>query len=120
MKEVGEYMQNSGKSIEKKFLPIINDFLAELERLLKEYGEDGLADMVDDEKYRFNFTNTELTPMTLCVLLKKLGYKEVNRGDNGWQLDYWIDFENPDAYIKELQVNGTGMEFTLHLDYLFY
>lgn len=58
----------------------------------------------------FDFSDTELNPATVGEILEALGYYEVDREDNGWQMDFWINYGKEDGF-KPITISGTGVTF---------
>ena len=90
--------------IQDKYTPIVQAFINKLENTNIENS----ADILEQD-----FSDTELNPSQLVELLENLGYKEESRGDNGWELDFWINMYK--SNFKSIQVTGCGMTFELQL-----
>ena len=88
--------------IRNKFLPIIKDFIKKVENRKDEY-----------EYIEIDFTNKGIHPYQIWGLLKELGYESHWRGDNGWQLDFWYDFDKEGC--TTIKMFGTGIEFSVKI-----
>ena len=90
------------EEVEDKYKPIIQKFIEKVEE----------SDYIDDEEF-LNLSDTELNPYTLWELLKNLGYEKDEIDNNGWELDFWIEFKKEG--FKNIVVEGTGITFELKL-----
>ncbi|MFF2532504.1 hypothetical protein ACFVS2_26915 [Brevibacillus sp. NPDC058079] len=88
--------------VKQKFMPVIQEFISKLESMEN-----------TSELLEIDLSDTELNPYTLQKLLESMGYEETNRGDNGWQLDYWIKMRKSE--FKPLLVKGKAITFELIL-----
>lgn len=89
-----------------EYSPIITDFIAKIEA----------ADPnqeIDDEDLVLDLSCTTVNPYTLGKILENMGYKKTNFRSNGWEFDFWMDFEKPGC--KTLLAWGTGITFNLWL-----
>lgn len=89
------------ESVKNKYQKSVEDFIKKLETT-----NDG--DYVEKD-----FSDTELNPYTLGILLEDLGYERINQDDNGWQMDFWITYEKEGC--KPISLQGTGITFELKL-----
>lgn len=90
--------------VRNEYKPIVESFLKDV--------EDNNLD-ISNELLEKDFSDTKLNPYTLGKILEELGYECVNRDDNGWELDFWIDYHKDRC--KNIQVSGTGITFELNL-----
>jgi hypothetical protein len=63
--------------------------------------------------YEKDFSDTKLNPCTLGEILEEIGYEESDRGDDGWQMDFWIAYEK--AGSPSVKIAGCGMTFEIIL-----
>lgn len=66
------------------------------------------------EKSGINLTNTPLTPQNMRDIMEQLGYTELSFDSNGWQCDFWIEFEKEGE--SNITVSGCGATFELYLE----
>lgn len=92
---------NLKETTKVRYLPVVKDFIENLEKW------DG------EDYFEKDFSDTELNPYTLGMILEELGYERVNQDDNGWQMDFWITYEK-EGY-KSISLEGTGITFELKL-----
>lgn len=86
--------------VKEKFIPIVQDYINKVEA-------------EDFEGSELRLTDTELNPYTLWKLLEELGYEKTEFDDNGWQMDFWIEFTKEG--FQTLTIAGTGITFELTL-----
>lgn len=86
----------------------MTEFLAKLETLPPPFSAD-----YDEDESQLDLSNTKMNPYTLWKMLERLGYKKTGFRSNGWEFDFWMDFEKPGC--KSLLVWGTGITFNLWL-----
>lgn len=103
------------EEVREKYKPIISKFL---EKMYNATDEE--IDMWDSEEFTIDFSDTELRPYTLKVLLEEeFGYTKYEFDNNGWELDFMIDLSKPGCYYnstaEKLAVYGCGMTFELKL-----
>lgn len=60
-----------------------------------------------------DLTGMSVNPYQICEILEELGYEKEWVDDNGWQLDFWIDFEKEGS--PTIHMSGTGITFTVKL-----
>jgi hypothetical protein len=89
-----------------EYSPIVEDFIAQIE------ADQTPPDQWKEEK-RLDLTNTKVNPYTLWQMLLRMGYQKTRFSQNGWEFDFWLDFEKPGC--KTLLVWGTGITFNLWL-----
>ena len=91
-------------SVKEKYTPLVVSFIDELEKLEAD---------ISTPILKKDFSDTELNPSTLGLILESLGYKNVSHDDNGWELDFWITYEKQG--YKPIMITGCGMTFELEL-----
>lgn len=84
------------------FLPTIKQFIEKVENR-----EDKL------EYIELDFTNKGISPYQIWGLLEELGYESRWKGDNGWQLDFWWDFNKEGC--TTIKMFGTGIMFEVKI-----
>lgn len=90
--------------IKLKYMPIVKKFIEGVEKVDIENS---------DELLKKDFSDTELNPYTLGIILENLGYERNNQDDNGWELDFWITYTKKG--YRPIMINGCGMTFELQL-----
>lgn len=87
-----------------EFKPLIQKFINELEAIDPEE---------NDESLKLELSNSNINPYQLWKILEEMGYQQTEHTNNGWQLDFWIEFYKPDC--KSLMIEGCGITFALKL-----
>lgn len=102
------------KEVKDKWEPVIQAWLSKINNMTEEEIESA-----PDDTFSLDLSDTELNPYTLWGLLEGIGYKKTGAEDNGWELDFWINFDvinQPAGSITNaLCVHGCGMTFELKL-----
>lgn len=84
--------------IAEKYVPLINNFIK------------------DEDVEEIDLTGTDLSPYQLWKILEdKLGYKENDIDNNGWEQDFWIEFNKKENEYFNLVIDAQGMTFSLKL-----
>ena len=106
---------NLTEEIKDKIKPLLTEYFQRIENVTTEQIE-----QMSNEELGINFSDKGINPHQLVSLLKEFGYEEVDRDDNGWELDFWIhmrrqDEKTFDSGCEKLVVAGCGMTFELKL-----
>lgn len=106
---------NLTDEIKAKFKPILQEYFDKVENLTIEQVE-----AMSNEELGLELSDTGINPSQLVDLLEEFGYKENDRDDNGWELDFWIDMRRKDgkcfdSTCENLVVRGCGMTFELKI-----
>lgn len=101
--------------IRDKFNPILKEYFDKVENLSVEQMKD-----ISCEELGLQLSDKGINPSQLVDLLEEFGYKETNREDNGWELDFWIYMTRTDgkkfnSCCENLVINGCGMTFELKI-----
>lgn len=101
--------------IRDKFKPILKEYFDKVENLTVEQ-----AEKMSNEDLGIDLSDKGINPSQLVDLLEEFGYKEDDRDDNGWELDFWIymrrhDGETLNSPCDKLVIIGCGMTFELKI-----
>lgn len=95
--------------VRNKYKPIIEEFLIKVRDLTPKQIE-----LMDNEEFTLELSDTELRPYTLQELMsKEFGYTDSEFDDNGCELDFWITMSQPNSQYEKICINGCGMTFEL-------
>lgn len=77
-----------------------------------------IEDFIKKINYESNYAELDLTgmsvnPYQIWMILEDLGYESHSIEDNGWQLDFWMDFTK-EGY-PTITMAGTGITFEVKL-----
>ena len=86
------------EEIERKFIPIIQEYINKVEETKEEISE-------------LILTGLGINPFQTGEILEKLGYNKDYQDDNGWEMDFWLHYKKPNH--KNLLIFGTGITFEL-------
>lgn len=90
--------------VRDKYKQSVQDFINDLEAVNVDEATEFLVK---------DFSDTELNPYTLQLLLETFGYEEDGREDNGWELDFWITMSKKG--YRPISIQGRGILFELKL-----
>ena len=88
----------------EKFIPILQDFIDRIEAASEE----------EVYSIQLNLTDKGINPAQVWDILEALGYEEDYVDHNGWELDFWINFEKEDC--RTITMRGTGITFEVLLE----
>lgn len=72
--------------------------------------------IIDEDVEEIDLTGTNLSPYQLWKILEdKLGYEENDIDNNGWEQDFWIEFNKKENEYFNLVIDAQGMTFSLKL-----
>lgn len=101
--------------IRENIKPLLTEYFDRVENVTYEQVEE-----MTNEELGIDLSDKGINPSQLVDLLEEFGYKETNREDNGWELDFWIDMKRKDGKCfdsgcEHLVVAGCGMTFDLKI-----
>lgn len=101
--------------IRNKIKPLLAEYLKKVETLTVD-----IIEIMPNEHLGIDLSDKGINPSQLVELLEEFGYEEIDRSDNGWELDFWITMRRKDgkcfeSTCEELIINGCGMTFELKI-----
>jgi len=101
--------------IRNKITPMLKEYFDKVENMTVQEVE-----QAPNEAFILNLSDIGINPSQLVDLLEEFGYEEIDRRDNGWELDFWIDMNRTDgkcfdSCCERIVVAGCGMTFELKI-----
>ena len=73
-----------------------------------------IAELIHDKSKAIDFTQDDVCPANIIMVLEKKGWTKEDMEDNGWQHDTWYTFSHPD-YNFNLILYYEGYLFSMNL-----
>lgn len=98
----------------KKEITNQSEWKEKFNQLIEQLRDNEVSYETDFHEISIDLSDTDFNPYTLWRFLEdEMGYSKVEFDKNGWEMDFWIDFEK--AYYPPLQISGSGITFELIL-----